>query len=100
MTVEEYSTKILEEVGPTHWVRHLMKELESAGPMSKHTNVAIEIVRNFPVIVFSSSGKQPIRARYLGHVTGYQPIRDQYFLVVVRSVTLSQVLYSSNSTQL
>ena len=25
--------------------------------------------------------KQPIRARYLGHVTGYQPIRDQYFLV-------------------
>eukprot|EP00116_Pleurobrachia_bachei_P012760 sb/3473022/ len=25
--------------------------------------------------------KQPIRTRYLGHVTGYQPIRDQYFLV-------------------
>ena len=25
--------------------------------------------------------KQPIRARYLGHVTVYQPIRDQYFLV-------------------
>eukprot|EP00116_Pleurobrachia_bachei_P015920 sb/3476182/ len=24
---------------------------------------------------------QPIRARYLGHVTGYQPIRDQYFLI-------------------
>ena len=23
--------------------------------------------------------KQPIRTRYLGHVTGYQPIRDQYF---------------------
>ena len=23
--------------------------------------------------------KQPIRIRYLGHVTGYQPIRDQYF---------------------
>ena len=22
--------------------------------------------------------KQPIRARYLGHVTGYQPIRNQY----------------------
>ena len=21
-------------------------------------------------------GKQPIRARYLGHVTGFQPIRD------------------------
>eukprot|EP00116_Pleurobrachia_bachei_P005403 sb/3465665/ len=25
-------------------------------------------------------GKQPIRTRYLGHPTGYQPIRDQYFL--------------------
>eukprot|EP00116_Pleurobrachia_bachei_P001834 sb/3462096/ len=24
--------------------------------------------------------KQPIRTRYLGHVTGYQPIRGQYFL--------------------
>ena len=26
-----------------------------------------------------SVDKQPIRARYLGHVTVYQPIRDQYF---------------------
>ena len=25
--------------------------------------------------------KLPIRARYLGHVTGFQPIRYQYFLV-------------------
>eukprot|EP00116_Pleurobrachia_bachei_P015868 sb/3476130/ len=25
--------------------------------------------------------KQPITTRYLGHVTGYQPIRDQYFLI-------------------
>eukprot|EP00116_Pleurobrachia_bachei_P010150 sb/3470412/ len=24
------------------------------------------------------TSKQPIRTRYLGHVTGYQPIRDQY----------------------
>ena len=29
----------------------------------------------------SSASKQPIRARYLVHVTGYQPIRDQYLLV-------------------
>eukprot|EP00116_Pleurobrachia_bachei_P003321 sb/3463583/ len=29
-------------------------------------------------------GKQPIRTPYLGHVTGYQPIRDQY--VLIRSV--------------
>ena len=27
------------------------------------------------------NSKQPIRTRYLGHVTGYQPIRDQYFLI-------------------
>eukprot|EP00116_Pleurobrachia_bachei_P016835 sb/3477097/ len=25
--------------------------------------------------------KQPIRTRYLGHVTGYQPIKDQCFLI-------------------
>ena len=28
----------------------------------------------------ADTSKQPIRT-YLGHVTGYQPIRDQYFLV-------------------
>ena len=27
----------------------------------------------------SEPNKQPIRTCYLGHVTGYQPIRDQYF---------------------
>eukprot|EP00116_Pleurobrachia_bachei_P009460 sb/3469722/ len=27
----------------------------------------------------TDTSKQPIRTRYLGHVTGYQPIRDQYF---------------------
>ena len=25
--------------------------------------------------------KQPIRTRYLDHVTGYQPIRNEYFLI-------------------
>eukprot|EP00116_Pleurobrachia_bachei_P018484 sb/3478746/ len=29
----------------------------------------------------SGTSKQPIRTRYLGHVTGYHPIRDQYFLI-------------------
>ena len=29
----------------------------------------------------TESSKQPIRARYLCHVTGYQPIRDQHFLI-------------------
>eukprot|EP00116_Pleurobrachia_bachei_P012725 sb/3472987/ len=27
----------------------------------------------------TETSKQPIRTRYLGHVTGYQPIRDKYF---------------------
>eukprot|EP00116_Pleurobrachia_bachei_P013756 sb/3474018/ len=35
--------------------------------------------------------KQPIRSRYLGHVTGYQPIRDKYFLI--RSVFLTWQTY-------
>eukprot|EP00116_Pleurobrachia_bachei_P004072 sb/3464334/ len=32
----------------------------------------------------TDTSKQPIRTRYLGQVTGYQPIRDQY--VLIRSV--------------
>ena len=38
----------------------------------------------------TESSKQPIRARYLGHVTGHQPIRDQYFLI--RSVPGGELL--------
>eukprot|EP00116_Pleurobrachia_bachei_P015159 sb/3475421/ len=35
-----------------------------------------------PVVVEpTEASKQSIRTRYLGHVTGYQPIRDQYFLI-------------------
>ena len=33
------------------------------------------------------SRKQPIRTRDLGHVTGCQPIRDQYFLLLSREGT-------------
>eukprot|EP00116_Pleurobrachia_bachei_P016308 sb/3476570/ len=29
----------------------------------------------------TDTSKQPIRTCYLGHVTGYHPIRDQYFLI-------------------
>ena len=29
----------------------------------------------------TESSKQPIRTRYFGHVTSYQPISDQYFLL-------------------
>eukprot|EP00116_Pleurobrachia_bachei_P015113 sb/3475375/ len=30
----------------------------------------------------TKTSKQPIRNRYLGHETGYQPIRDQYFVLI------------------
>ena len=33
--------------------------------------------------------KEAMRTRYLGHVTGYQPIREQYFLI--RSVPTLKV---------
>ena len=33
-------------------------------------------------------GGGPIRSRYLGHVTGYRPIRDQYFLIQSVPVTI------------
>ena len=36
-------------------------------------------ITELPTSQYSMIGKQPIRTRYLGHVTGYQPIRDQYF---------------------
>ena len=31
----------------------------------------------------TDTSKRPIRTRYLGHLTGYQPIRDQYFLILL-----------------
>eukprot|EP00116_Pleurobrachia_bachei_P000851 sb/3461113/ len=34
-----------------------------------------------PLHDFLCKSKQPIRTLYLGHVTGYQPIGDQYFLI-------------------
>eukprot|EP00116_Pleurobrachia_bachei_P016670 sb/3476932/ len=39
----------------------------------------------------TETSKQPIRTRYLGHMnrTGYQPIRDQYFMIrLVPVITL------------
>eukprot|EP00116_Pleurobrachia_bachei_P012849 sb/3473111/ len=32
----------------------------------------------------TDTSKQPIKTRYLGHVTGCQPIRDQYYLIYFR----------------
>ena len=87
----------------------LQKELTSVRGLVKATNKLLDIKfmhtkitaekvlcePNFPwATVLQSNGtcqeptgpsKQPIRARNLGHVTGYKPIRDQYF--PVRSVS-------------
>eukprot|EP00116_Pleurobrachia_bachei_P002959 sb/3463221/ len=40
----------------------------------------------------TETSKQPIRTRYLGHVTGYQPIRDQYLLTYSLRLGRLQVL--------
>eukprot|EP00116_Pleurobrachia_bachei_P002445 sb/3462707/ len=54
------------------------------------------IIFRYPAIMEpSDTSKQPIRTRYLGHVTGYQPTRDQYFLI--RSVP-AEFLQSSSSS--
>eukprot|EP00116_Pleurobrachia_bachei_P016310 sb/3476572/ len=31
----------------------------------------------------TDTSKPPIRTRHLGHVTGYQPFKDQYFLILL-----------------
>ena len=44
------------------------------------------------------SGDQPIRARYLGYVTGNQPITNQYFLIrsVLDTIPPLQEQYQQN----
>eukprot|EP00116_Pleurobrachia_bachei_P016766 sb/3477028/ len=49
------------------------------------TNVSKRKDQRSALLVLSTGtdrhmSKQPITTRYLGHVTGYQPIRGQYFL--------------------
>ena len=39
--------------------------------------------------------KQPIRTRYLGHATGYQPIREQY--LVIRSVAVYHPMHPGDT---
>eukprot|EP00116_Pleurobrachia_bachei_P011531 sb/3471793/ len=46
---------------------------------------------NKPIGTDRTASKQPIRTRYLGHVTGYQPIRYQYFLI--RSVPATKLSF-------
>eukprot|EP00116_Pleurobrachia_bachei_P002713 sb/3462975/ len=40
----------------------------------------------------TETSKQPLRTRYLGHVIGYQPIRDQYLLILSVSASNSSLL--------
>eukprot|EP00116_Pleurobrachia_bachei_P013278 sb/3473540/ len=44
--------------------------------------------------------KQPIKTRYLGHVTGYQPIRDQYLIarVIIRNARDCSGMYVTYTT--
>eukprot|EP00116_Pleurobrachia_bachei_P000955 sb/3461217/ len=45
----------------------------------------------------TDTSKQPISTRYLGHVTSYRPIRDQYFLIrSVPALSLSLSFHSSS----
>ena len=45
------------------------------------TSLPVEEMLNVLTQESTKSSKQPIRTRYSGHVTSYQPIRDQYFLI-------------------
>eukprot|EP00116_Pleurobrachia_bachei_P006593 sb/3466855/ len=47
-----------------------------------------------------TTSKQPIRIRYLGHVTGYQPIRDQYFLTLTNTISIFIFLESRETLAL
>eukprot|EP00116_Pleurobrachia_bachei_P004110 sb/3464372/ len=55
----------------------------------------------------TETNKKPIKTRYLGYMTGYQPIRDQYFLIrsvpekkqIRRRPCLTYLLYSSRSSE-
>ena len=52
---------------------------QSKGAERKHRNDAKQIQKlsqQEKVVTL----QQPIRANYLGHVSSYQPIRDQYFM--------------------
>eukprot|EP00116_Pleurobrachia_bachei_P005160 sb/3465422/ len=46
----------------------------------------------------TETSKQQIRSRYLGHVSGYQPIRDQYFLI--RSVPALFIVKGQEPTEI
>ena len=49
--------------------------------VSKYSLAVVEPPHINKGVPTADVSKQPIRTRYLGHVTGYQPIRDQYLLI-------------------
>eukprot|EP00116_Pleurobrachia_bachei_P002114 sb/3462376/ len=62
----------------------------TVGGVNKTDTKTVDIKIYIDIIITSThdahqepteASKQPIRTRYLGHVTGYQPINDQYFLI-------------------
>ena len=53
---------------------------DGACVVSFESNYLRAVCQNRFEIKSSEPSKQPIRTCYLDHVTGYQPIRDQYFL--------------------
>eukprot|EP00116_Pleurobrachia_bachei_P017006 sb/3477268/ len=50
------------------------------GPPETKQPIRTHVMLSNKIIEPAETSKQPIRTRYLGHVTGYQQIRDQYFL--------------------
>eukprot|EP00116_Pleurobrachia_bachei_P007768 sb/3468030/ len=63
---------------PNHVVMSIIGD-EAARPIQKEGRFYLGS-SNFELLTKNRPRPKPIRIRYLGHVTGYQPIRDQYFL--------------------
>eukprot|EP00116_Pleurobrachia_bachei_P008590 sb/3468852/ len=72
-------------------VFHFQSCLSQSRSATKH--MICQVSRGNCDWLFTCTSKQPIRTRYLGHVSGYQPIRDQYFLI--RSVPVGYSLTSN-----
>eukprot|EP00116_Pleurobrachia_bachei_P005557 sb/3465819/ len=73
-------------------IRHihliLSRVTEISGPLPQEVHRVFSkghcaglLIDSILIYLPTETSKQPIRTRYLGHVTGYQPIRDQYFLI-------------------
>ena len=72
ITVSDWLLRVLQLTLYIQLIKRLFIELAAAG---KHSSVESGIHET------TGPSKQPIRVHYLGRVTSYQPIRDQYFLI-------------------